>query len=274
MASTTFTANLTRIGATWLNEVNTLVHGIFGGATTDSEARTNLGLGSIATQDANGVAITGGSITGITDLAASGANTDITSVYLSNTGLKVKDTNASHGLSIVPGSDITADRTLTVTTGDASRTVTLSGDLTVSSAATISGTNTGDQAVATQADMEAASSTTAVVTPGRAQYHPGVAKAWINFNGTGTVATRASHNVSSITDNGTGDYTVNFTTAMSSANWVPAGYAGDTGSSAGFGVTGATSQNQTTAGLRFSVKTYAGADSDAALVSLVCFGDQ
>jgi hypothetical protein len=40
------------------------------------------------------------------------------------------------------------------------------------------------------------------------------ARAWVNFNGTGTVAIRASGNVSSITDNGTGDFTVNFTTAM------------------------------------------------------------
>ena len=45
------------------------------------------------------------------------------------------------------------------------------------------------------------------------------ARAWVNFNGTGTVAIRASGNVSSITDNGTGDYTVNFTTAMSDANY-------------------------------------------------------
>ncbi len=45
-------------------------------------------------------------------------------------------------------------------------------------------------------------------------------KAWVNFNGTGTVAIRASYNVSSITDNGTGDYTVNFTTALSDANYV------------------------------------------------------
>ncbi len=44
-------------------------------------------------------------------------------------------------------------------------------------------------------------------------------KAWVNFNGTGTVAIRASYNVSSITDNGVGDYTVNFTTAMSDANY-------------------------------------------------------
>lgn len=44
-------------------------------------------------------------------------------------------------------------------------------------------------------------------------------RAWVNFNGTGTVAIRASGNVSSITDNGTGVYTVNFTTAMPDANY-------------------------------------------------------
>ena len=47
----------------------------------------------------------------------------------------------------------------------------------------------------------------------------GLAKAWVNFNGTGTVAIRASLNVSSITDNGTGDYTVNFTTAFADVNY-------------------------------------------------------
>jgi hypothetical protein len=44
-------------------------------------------------------------------------------------------------------------------------------------------------------------------------------RAWVNFNGTGTVAIRSSGNVSSITDNGTGDYTVNFTTAMPDASY-------------------------------------------------------
>ena len=53
-------------------------------------------------------------------------------------------------------------------------------------------------------------------------------KAWVNFNGTGTVAIRAGYNVSSISDNGTGDYTVNFTTAMSDANYsVPLGVGAD-----------------------------------------------
>lgn len=44
-------------------------------------------------------------------------------------------------------------------------------------------------------------------------------RAWVNFNGTGTVAIRASFNVSSITDSGTGDYIVNFTNAMPDANY-------------------------------------------------------
>lgn len=51
----------------------------------------------------------------------------------------------------------------------------------------------------------------------------GAAKAWVNFNGTGTVAIRASFNVTSITDNGTGDYTVNFTNALEDANYSYAG---------------------------------------------------
>jgi hypothetical protein len=48
-------------------------------------------------------------------------------------------------------------------------------------------------------------------------------RAWVNFDGTGTPAIRASGNVSSITDNGTGDYTVNFTTAMQDANYAVVG---------------------------------------------------
>jgi hypothetical protein len=48
-------------------------------------------------------------------------------------------------------------------------------------------------------------------------------RAWVEFNGTGTIVIRASGNVSSITDNGAGDYTVNFTTSMSDANYSAVG---------------------------------------------------
>jgi hypothetical protein len=59
-------------------------------------------------------------------------------------------------------------------------------------------------------------------------------RAWVNFNGTGTVAIRGSGNVSSITDNGTGSYTVNFTTAMPDVNYSVAGGAGTSSSGNGY----------------------------------------
>jgi len=76
------------------------------------------------------------------------------------------------------------------------------------------------------------------------------AKAWVNFNGTGTVAIRASGNVTSITDNGTGDYTVTFTTAMTDANYavIASCMMGDNlGVSESFGVKGNASSGSMTA---------------------------
>ena len=66
-------------------------------------------------------------------------------------------------------------------------------------------------------DVAASQITTALNATGSAPIY--ACRAWVNFNGTGTVAIRASGNVSSITDNGVGDYTVNFTTAMPDANY-------------------------------------------------------
>ena len=54
-----------------------------------------------------------------------------------------------------------------------------------------------------------------------AEITSGRAKAWVNFNGQGTVAIRNSYNVASITDNGTGDYTINFATNMPNSTYVP-----------------------------------------------------
>lgn len=56
-----------------------------------------------------------------------------------------------------------------------------------------------------------------------------MARAWVNFNGTGTVAIRASGNVTNITDNGTADYTVNFTTAMTDTNYCAVIYGYESG---------------------------------------------
>jgi hypothetical protein len=103
----------------------------------------------------------------------------------------------------------------------------------------------------------------------------GSAKAWVNFNGTGTVAINNSFNVSSITDNGTGDYTVNFTTAMTDANYVVAGSAakqngGDTASNMRvLSRNGATAQ--TTSAVRVGVYYANSLMEDAALVLVAVF---
>jgi hypothetical protein len=55
-------------------------------------------------------------------------------------------------------------------------------------------------------------------------------RAWVKFNGTGTVTINGSGNVSSITDNGTGNYTINFTTAMPDDTYSVAGWACDNNS--------------------------------------------
>lgn len=60
------------------------------------------------------------------------------------------------------------------------------------------------------------------------------ARAWVNFNGTSTVSIRASGNVTSITDNGTGDYTVNFTNALPDANYSAQVWAATSGSTGFF----------------------------------------
>jgi len=73
------------------------------------------------------------------------------------------------------------------------------------------------------------------------------ARAWVNFNGTGTVAIRASGNVTSITDNGTGNYTVNFTAAMPDINYTAA-YSSGQNSAGQYCVTN--SSTQTTSALQ------------------------
>jgi len=75
-------------------------------------------------------------------------------------------------------------------------------------------------------------------------------RAWVNFNGTGTVAIRASGNVSSITDNGTGNYTVNFATALPDANYAMSGSGEDTNASGDVMVARANGATKTTAACR------------------------
>ena len=86
-------------------------------------------------------------------------------------------------------------------------------------------------------------------------------RAWVNFNGTGTVAIRASGNVTSITDNGTGDYTVNFTTAMPDVNYSAALSGGE--GTAGSGGRVPASSGSTTTTFRIQVRNLDNAAADS-----------
>jgi hypothetical protein len=79
------------------------------------------------------------------------------------------------------------------------------------------GTCTLTTTAATKSNQETGTSTTTVVTPAQQQSHDSAAKAWVAFNSSGTIG--AQYNVTSVTKNATGDFTVNFTTAFASANY-------------------------------------------------------
>ena len=94
-------------------------------------------------------------------------------------------------------------------------------------------------------------------------------RAWVNFNGTGTVAIRASGNVSSITDNGAGNYTVNFTTAMPDENFVTVMSAMTADGLGGVRFNGAGAT--TTSSVKVYCTSDARAGADAALINVAIF---
>lgn len=99
----------------------------------------------------------------------------------------------------------------------------------------------------------------------------GIAKAWVNFNGAnGSI--RASFNVGSVTRNSTGDYTVNFTTAMPDANYVAVGTAGKNGTGGNTFLCDTQYYAPTTSGQRMLTFNYSnGTLSDAPMVSVSVF---
>lgn len=102
-------------------------------------------------------------------------------------------------------------------------------------------------------------------------------RAWVNFNGTGTVAIRSSFNVSSITDNGTGAYTVNLTNALPDANYSVSGSVGDnTGGASGCWFTtgfnvNSFNANQTTGSFRIQVYFSTTQVTDVPIISASVF---
>lgn len=186
----------------------------------DSASPTFTGTVTIPT-----LAVTGAStLTGIATLTSQ-------PILSSLTASKPVFTDASKGL--VSTGTLGADQGGTGVANNAAMTVTGSGNFaftrtltgvtnvtlpTTGTLATLAGTETFTNKTLTTPTIDSASVPTVL---GTAPLY--LARAWVEFNGTGTVAIRASGNVSSITDNGAGDYTINFTTAMTDANYSAVG---------------------------------------------------
>jgi hypothetical protein len=102
--------------------------------------RATLGLGTAAVRNV-------GSSGSVVPLLNNANTWDAQQIFLNVAGIRILDTDASNTTKITGGSNLTADRTLTITTGDADRTITLSGDTT------LSGTNTGDQTITLTGDV-------------------------------------------------------------------------------------------------------------------------
>lgn len=131
----------------------------------------------------------------------------------------------------------------------------------------------GLQRNATQAEMETPASAALNVTPSRMHYHPGVAKAWVLFNGNGTVGILASHNVSSITDNGVGDWTVNLAITFSSINYATLATGQSPTGSGDVVITRKKSVAKTTTAAAFTAFLTSAAADDASEVHVAFFGD-
>ena len=99
-----------------------------------------------------------------------------------------------------------------------------------------------------------------------------ISKAWVNFNGSGTVAIRDSYNVSSITDNGTGDYSVVFSTAMTDANYCMNMNSGDKASTWGIPIYDGVS-NYTSSLCRFLTQGPDDGPNDNVIVCASFFGN-
>lgn len=157
--------------------------------------------------------------------------------------------------------------------------ITVNGTLSVSAQATVASLTVGGTlsisagvagaAVATQANMESAASagsTSLIVTPGRVQYHPGVAKAWVRFDGSATsVTSAAGYNISSITDKGAGNYNIIFSTAFSSANYAP---------QVSSNLNHSRLVSVSAASCEVAMLDLSGTAADATIVSFIAFGDQ
>lgn len=239
MASTTFQNGVTLTDEDWFNDVDFLVYDIFGDSTTTASAAARLA-------GAFGNVTVGGTLSvsaqAVTNALQVGGVLSVSAQAVTN-ALQVGGVLSTSATAAMQG-------------------VQVGGTLSVSA-------GVAGAAIATQANMESAASagsTSLIVTPGRVQYHPGVAKGWVRFDGTATsVTSGAAYNVTSITDNGTGNYTVFWSTPFSSATYAPV---------AGASLNNLRIASVSSNSVQLITLDLSGTAADASIVTLIAFGDQ
>ncbi len=129
--------------------------------------------------------------------------------------------------------------------------------------------------LAAASDQETGTSTVLAVNPAVQQRHPSAGKFWVNFTSVSSTSITASYNVTSLTDNGTGDTTINLTTAFSSGNYSCVGMAGFPGTGSIISVIFNDGTNGMAAGsVRVNTLNTSFAKTDCSQICIAGFGDQ
>jgi len=146
------------------------------------------------------------------------------------------------------------------------RIIQATGNLVMS--ADISGATASGAMVATQAQQVTGTAVNLLVTSGRQHFHKSAAKVWAGWNGTGTPAFTANYNCTSITDNGAGDWTINYTNALASANVCVVATGDATGNASWAKVTTIAAGSA-----RITFANASGTGADPTRINMAAFGD-